>query len=377
MKLKPILFVLTGLAAGVLLGAIGVLSLHRTAITTTMSISNQKQLTQSMMGTENANSLPLKKASDVKASLSPTIAADGTKEFTLDAEPIRWQYANGKSVLAWGYNGQIPGPEIRVTEGDKVRITFTNRLPKATTIHWHGLDVPNSQDGVPGVTQTAVQPGKSFTYEFIAGPAGTHFYHAHGSGNGDEAQQLDMGLSGAFMVEPKDYQKPDKEFTLLLGEWQTMGNSNFNMAMQSMDTNNMNASMGYNLFTINGLAYPDTQPLVVKQGDKVRIRLINVGASTSHPMHLHGHQFTVVAEDGNELTPAQQFQRSTITVNPGETYDILVDANNPGVWAFHCHELHHADAGLMTLFKYDGYTAPASNSSNGNSTNNSMPGMNM
>jgi manganese oxidase len=312
---------------------------------------------QSMMGTKSADTLPVKTAQAAQP-LMPTVK-DGVKEFTLSAAPVRWEYAKGKTILAWAFNGQVPGPEIRVAEGDKVKITFTNKLPKATTVHWHGLNVPNSMDGVPGVTQGAIQAGKSFTYEFTATPAGTHFYHTHGSGHTDEAQQSDMGLSGAFIVEPKDYQKPNKEFTMVLDDWQK-GSGDFNMAMQDMDMANHSMSMNYNLFTINGLAFPDTKPLEVKQGDKVRIRLINASASTTHPMHLHGHQFKIVAEDGNPVPETAQRTKNTITLNPGETYDIEVIADNPGVWAFHCHELHHAGSGMVTIVQYEGVQAPVS-----------------
>lgn len=316
---------------------------------------DRDQAMQSMMGTKDSSTLPLKKASDAKP-IQPVVN-NGVKEFALTAEPIRWEYSSGKTITAWAYNGQVPGPEIRVTEGDKVKITFTNKLPKGTTIHWHGLNVPNSMDGVPGVLQKAIEPGGTFTYEFTAGPAGTHFYHSHGSNHGDEAQQLDMGLSGAFIVEPKNYQKPNKEFTIVLDDWQTgMGMGDFNMAMQDMG---MGHSMGmnYNLFTINGLAAPDAKTLDIKQGQRVRIRLINASSSTTHPMHLHGHQSTIVALDGNELKSEQQYKRNTVTLNPGETTDIEVTANNPGVWAFHCHELHHAGSGMLTLFKYEGFSA--------------------
>lgn len=357
MKNKPILLVIGGLLAGVLLTA-GILAL-RGGSDNSMSISqkDREQIMQNMMGTKDSSTLPLKKASDQKP-LEPTIK-DGVKEFNLTAEPVRWEYANGKTITAWAYNGQVPGPEIRVTEGDKVKVTFTNKLPKATTVHWHGIDVPYTMDGVPGVSQAAVEPGKTFTYEFTATPAGTHFYHTHGSKMGDEAQQMDMGLSGAFIVEPKGYQKPDKEFTIVLDDWQQM-DGGFNMAMRDMDMSmngsSMNMmSMNYNLFTMNGLAAPDTKALDVKQGERVRIRLINASTSTTHPMHLHGQQSTIVALDGNEFRPEQQYKRSTVTVNPGETTDFEVVANNPGVWAFHCHELHHAEGGMMTLFKYEGF----------------------
>lgn len=355
---RKFLFIVFGLLIGSAVTS-GILTLRNNSQESMSMGSSTQSVMQSMLGTKNSSTLPLKTASDQKP-LTPTIANDGTKEFTLSAEPIRWQYANGKTITVWAYNGQVPGPEIRVNEGDKVRILFTNRLPQPTSVHWHGLNVPNSMDGVPGVTQDAIEPGASFTYEFTATPAGTRFYHTHGSGADDEAQQSDMGLSGAFIVEPKGYQKPDKEYTLLLDDW-LKGSGDFNMAMQDMDMGNGSSSsmnMNYNLFTINGLAYPDTKTLNVKQGDRVLVRLVNASASTTHPMHLHGQQFKVVAVDGNPVPEAAQLTKNTISLGPGETYDIVFTADNPGVWAFHCHELHHAGAGMMTLLKYDGFDLP-------------------
>ncbi len=295
---------------------------------------------------------------------------NGVKEFTLTAEAINWEYAKGtvsaeghvgvkgKTVVAWGYNGQIPGPEIRVTEGDKVRIVVTNKLPKATTVHWHGVDVPNDQDGVPGVTQEAIKPGKTYTYEFTAKPAGTRFYHTHGgAAMVDEAEQLDMGLSGAFIIEPKNYatNKPDREYTLILDEWNTIGMTGMNRVAGKMMNSNINAMMGmaYNVFTINGRSFPDTESLKVKKGERVRIRMINGGTSTIHPMHLHGHQFKVVAVDGNPVPEVAQLTRNTQPIHPGETYDIEFIANNPGTWLFHCHELHHADGGMIVPVVYE------------------------
>ncbi len=244
------------------------------------------KMMREMMGTGNSDRLPLRSPTNRTERLA-FATRNGIKEFQLNAEPIRWEYAEGKTILAWGYNGQIPGPEIRVTEGDKVRIVFTNKLPKATTIHWHGIDVPFGQDGVPGVTQKAIAPGETYTYEFVAKPAGTRFYHTHGGvAMGDEAQQLDMGLSGAFIIESRSYQKPDKEYTLIFDEWQTkpmmisqktssLINRAFAHGHEDKGTNNMiNMSMmmsgghmmGYNLFTINGRSFPNTEPMKVKKG---------------------------------------------------------------------------------------------------------------
>lgn len=352
-----------------------------------MSEREMTKIMKEMMGVEREERLPLKTASERKERLEPTIK-DGVREFRLSAEPIRWEYAEGRTILAWGYNDQIPGPEIRVSEGDKVRIVFTNNLPKATTIHWHGIDVPFEQDGVPGVTQKAIQPEETYTYEFVAKPAGTRFYHTHGGvAMGDEAQQLDMGLSGAFIIEPIGYQKPDKEYTLILDEWQTMPmmtgprRSSFLGAQVFAHTDdndhasmmNMSMTMGrghamdYNLFTINGKSFPASEPIKVKEGDRVRLRLINAGTSTIHPMHLHGHQFKVVAVDGNPVPEIAQLLRNTVTVHPGETYDIEFMAKNPGIWLFHCHELHHADGGMIVPVIYDGYSLPAASESKENS----------
>lgn len=328
-------------------------------------------ITREMMGHDNQDRLPVRSPVDRAERLTFEIK-EGVKEFTLFAEPIRWEYAKGKTILAWGYNGHVPGPEIRVTEGDTVRIIFTNKLPKATTLHWHGIDVPNNQDGVPGMTQKAIQPDETFSYEFIAKPAGTRFYHTHGgAAMVDEAQQLDMGLSGAFVIEPRGYQKPDREYTLIFDEWQTMpmmssGNSSMHggnhgdtdghggtNSMMNMSMMSGGHTMDYNLFTINGRSFPDTEPIVVRKGDTVRLRLINAGTSTIHPMHLHGHQFNIVAVDGNPVPFGVQLTRNTNTIHPGEMYDIEFVAGNPGTWLFHCHELHHADQGMIVPVVYE------------------------
>lgn len=376
MNIKPSwLLAVGGLLIGALLTA-GVFSLRNGSNDSmSMSQADMEQAMQAMMGTKDSSTLPLKKASDAKP-IEPVVI-NGVKEFNLTAEPIRWEYANGKTITAWAFNGQVPGPVIRVKEGDKVRIKFTNKLPRATTVHWHGIDVPYTMDGVPGISQAAVEPGKTFTYEFTAMPGGTRFYHTHGSSMTDEAQQSDMGLSGAFIVEPATYQRPDKEYTLVLDDW-LKGSGDFNMAMQNMamgDSSMSSMNMDYNLFTINGLANPDTKPLDVKQGDKVRIRLINASASTTHPMHLHGQQFKIVATDGNPVPEAAQLTKNVVTLSPGETYDIEFTANNPGVWAFHCHELHHADSGMMTLLKYEGTSSPANTQSQTDTNQDDMGGM--
>ena len=286
----------------------------------------------------------------------PDVEKDGLKEFHLEASEFRWEYEAGKWVHVWGYNGQIPGPEIRVTEGDAVRVIIQNNLPDATSIHWHGVDVPWQQDGVPGITQEAILPGASFTYEFAALPAGTRFYHSHGKDHATAAQQLDMGLSGAFIVEPKEQTLTfDKEFTLLLDEWDIMMGG-VNTAISHMHgAGMMGAVPEFNTFTINGRVFPYIDSLKIEEGDRVLVRFINVGSSATHPMHLHGHSFDVVAKDGFPISRSAIETRNTISLNPGETVDILVYANNPGPWLLHCHHAHHAAAGMITLMEYEGF----------------------
>ena len=299
-------------------------------------------------------SLPLRSPSNRLERLPFTTSSDGDKEFHLEAREFLWEYAPGSSVHVWGYNGQIPGPEIRITEGDKVRVIVKNSLPDATTIHWHGLDVPWQQDGVAGVTQKAIEPGEHFAYEFTAKPAGTRFYHTHGKDHASAAQQLDMGLSGAFIVEPKSEKLAyDRDYTLLLDEWEILAGG-VNSAISHMHgAGMMSATPDFNTFTINGRIFPHVPKLDIKEGERVLVRFINAGTSAFHPMHLHGHSFAVVARDGFLLENPEE--RNTITLNPGETVDILVEGNNPGPWLLHCHHVHHAAAGMTMLMQYEGY----------------------
>jgi FtsP/CotA-like multicopper oxidase with cupredoxin domain len=267
------------------------------------------------------------------------------KEYSLTAQEITWEPRPGLKLKGWAYNGQIPGPEIRVKQGDQVRVTFTNNLPMPTAIHWHGLDVPADMDGVPGISQDSVQPGETFVYEFVAKQKGTRFYHTHGSGEmPDEAMQMQMGLYGAFIVEGKNERKADREYTVIL--------SDRNKALDPMNPDTEMEKMEPDLFFLNGKLSPATDHLMVKQGERVKLRLINASSMTSHPMHLHGHTGKVVAIDGNELE--FPLLRDTIPLAPGERYDIEFIADNPGRWAFHCHELHHADTGMATLLHYEG-----------------------
>ena len=237
------------------------------------------------------------------------------KVYDLTAEELQWEVEPGRRVKAWAYNGQVPGPQIRVREGDRVRINLTNKLPESTSIHFHGLELPNDQDGVPFITQPPIKPGESYTYEFTVPNAGSHMYHSHHNA----AIQVGLGLLGAFVVErkrPLAAQKADVDYVMVLND-------------------------GYHGYTLNGKGFPATEPIVCAQGQVVRLRFMNEGMMI-HPMHLHGLHMTVIAKDGWDQ-PAP-WKCDTLNVAPGERWDVLVRATNPGTWAFHCHILPHAES---------------------------------
>jgi uncharacterized cupredoxin-like copper-binding protein len=234
----------------------------------------------------------------------------GVKVFELTAAEAKWEVSPGDVRDAMAYNGQVPGPEIRVKQGDKVKVVLRNELEESTSIHFHGVNVPNSADGVAGITEDITKPGDTVTYEFSADNSGTHMYHSHMNG----ATQIPMGLLGAFIIEGKDEPKVDIDQTMVIND----------------------GPLG---FTLNGKSFPATQPIAAKPGQTVRIRYMNEGLQ-GHPMHLHGMEQTVITKDGWEV-PAP-YKADTIWVAPGERYDVLVTAR-PGVWAFHCHILSHAE----------------------------------
>jgi len=312
------------------------------------------------------------------------------REFQLVAQRATWEIAPGKTVEAITYNGTVPGPTIRVTEGDTVRVTLTNELDQDTTVHWHGLHVPISMDGTPPFSQAPIGPGQTFVYEFIASHAGTFMYHPHVN----SVEQIDNGLYGLFIIDPQrsDETRCDREFTMLLSAWNLPGDETMEPSTgqhtmpsgQTMPGATMGGmSMAYNWFTINGKAFPATPEWVVKQGDIVRMRILNI-SNLAHPMHLHGHDFRVVAKDGEAIGPALQQTMNTLTVNPGETYDVVFIANNPGIWVFHCHELHHTEndgvepGGLIQVIRYEGTQPPSASPAVPQTTPTtpaSMPGM--
>jgi manganese oxidase len=285
------------------------------------------------------------------------------REFQLVAKQAPWEIAQGVTVPAITYNGQVPGPLIRVTEGDTLRVTIKNDLDQATAIHWHGLHVPNTMDGVPPLTQQPIEPGASFTYEFPASHAGTFMYHSHLNA----AEQIDRGLYGTLIIDPAVPTKTkfDKEFTMMIGAWNTNATTGDGHAMEDGATmsGQDGMAMDYNYFTINGKAFPLAAPWTVKKGDLVRVRIMNI-SNLVHPMHLHGGDFTVIAKDGEPIRPPLQQTMNTLPVNAGETFDIVFRADNPGTWVFHCHELHHTEnngvepGGLIQVIQYEGFTPP-------------------
>lgn len=270
------------------------------------------------------------------ASSLPWTNEDGFKVFHLTAEPVKREFAPGLIINCWGYNGQTPGPTIEVMEGDKVRIYVTNHLPESTTIHWHGILLPNGMDGVTGLNQRPIPPGETFKYEFtINQSASTHMYHPHY----DEMIQVAMGLMGFFIIHPKnpkEEEKVDRDFAIFLHEWAIpIGAS----------TPNPMVMLDFNYFTFNSSVWPGTEPLVVKKGEKVRIRFANLSMN-SHPIHLHGYEFTVVAKGAKRLKNSAQYEAVTMNVPVGETREIEFTANNPGDWALHCHKTHHVMNGM-------------------------------
>jgi FtsP/CotA-like multicopper oxidase with cupredoxin domain len=258
--------------------------------------------------------------------LLPWRMEGNVKVFHLVPEVVKWQLIPGKEIIGWGYNGSVPGPTIEVNEGDRVRIHVTNKLPEGTSMHWHGLEVPPSQDGVPFLNQPLIEPGQTFTYEFSLHQNGTFFYHSH------MAMQEMMGMIGFFIIHPKRPHAPkvDKDFGLVLQEWALLPNNPIPNTL----------AMEFNWLTINGRSGPHSTPMLVRQGERVRIRMINMGMD-HHPMHIHGNQFYVTGTEGGRAPESTWFPHNTVLVGVAQARDIEFDAVFPGDWMLHCHLPHH------------------------------------
>jgi FtsP/CotA-like multicopper oxidase with cupredoxin domain len=251
---------------------------------------------------------------------------DGVKEFRLIAEVVKTEFIPGRAVTAWGFNGCVPGPAIEVNEGERVRIIFENHLPEPTAPHWHGLEIPNEMDGVPGITQDPIPPGGRFVYEFTLEQNGTYFYHSH------MPMQEMMGLIGLFIIHPKRAHQPavNRDFAMILQEWAILPNNTVPNTM----------AMEYNWLTMNGKAGPAITPMLVRQGERVRIRVVNLGMD-HHPIHLHGYQFVVTGSEGGRQPESTWAPGNTVIVGVAQARDIEFVAKRTGEWMLHCHMPHH------------------------------------
>ncbi len=260
----------------------------------------------------------------------PWTIRDGVKVGHLVAEPVEHEFAPGMTAHAWGYNGQTPGPTIEAIEGDRVRIYVTNRLPEPTTVHWHGLILPNGMDGVSGLNQAPIPPGATWVYDFELRDPGTFMYHSHY----DEMTQIALGMAGMFIVHPRRPRGPrvDRDFVLMTHEWR------LDVGARRPDPNVMS---DFNVLTFNGKAYPGTAPLVVGVGERVRIRLGNLSPMDHHPIHIHGLNFVMTATDGGYVPASAQYPETTVLVPVGGTRVIEMVPTEPGDWAMHCHMTHH------------------------------------
>ncbi|MBC7894190.1 MAG: multicopper oxidase domain-containing protein [Cytophagaceae bacterium] len=289
----------------------GTMAPHPAAVTATAKAEEMDRLHEA-----GIKAFPAKTEGKGNVLFEPRMEGN-VKCYDLECSVLQWETEPGKRVTAWAYNGQVPGPQIRVKEGDRVRVKVTNRLEESTAVHFHGLELPNDQDGVPFITQPPIKPGETFTYDFTVpmGNHGSHMYHSHHNA----AKQVGLGLLGAIIVAPRRpaaIERCDVDHVMILND-------------------------GMHGYTLNGKGFPATEPIVAKLGQKVRIRFMNEGMMI-HPMHLHGMHMTVIAKDG-WMQPAP-WKCDTLNVAPGERWDVIVNCNNPGTWAFHCHILPHAES---------------------------------
>jgi FtsP/CotA-like multicopper oxidase with cupredoxin domain len=259
---------------------------------------------------------------------------NGVKVFELSPGHVRTEFLPGRLVDAWGFNGSVPGPTIEVNEGDRVRFIVENRLPEPFSMHWHGIEVPFEMDGMPGLSQDLIEPGRTFTYEFTLRQNGTFFYHSH------MPMQEMMGLIGLFIVHPRAAHAPrvDRDFGLVLQEWAILPNNTIPNSL----------AMEFNWLTMNGKAGPATTPLLVRLGERVRIRLVNLGMD-HHPIHLHGHQFYLTGTEGGRIRTSALVPENTVLVGVAQARDVEFVADNEGDWHFHCHLPHHMMNQMMSM----------------------------
>ena len=306
-------------------------------------------------------------------SLTPALAARAcfgqssapVREFRLSASRARVRLGEGPAFWAWTYNGQVPGPEIRVKEGETVRVSLKNFLPEETSIHWHGVPVPNPMDGVPGVTQSGVRPGETFLYEFEARPPGTYIYHSHAG------YQLDQGLYGPLIIEPASGNgSHDREYTLMLEDWVMKDEGGRAETRRRSPMGMMGGMMGmrggfgragapllepfYDGYAVNGRLYPHLEPLEVRKGERVKLRLLNPSSATIYDLQLAGHAMTITHTDGRPVAP---LETDILRIGMGERYDVEFEADNPGSWLLSAKETGLGEGQLRVPVRYRGSRA--------------------
>jgi multicopper oxidase len=280
--------------------------------------------------------------------ITPAASTNRTREYSFNAAPLDFEL-DGQKAATWAYNGTVPGPEIRLTEGDTLRVTVQNGLPEETTVHWHGVKVPNAMDGVPNITQPPIKSGEDFTYEFPVPTAGSYIYHSH------TGLQLDRGLYGPLIIEPAQEELSyDREYTLLLDDWLDVISGTPEDALKKLQSSGgmmgggasggmmapngggmmqggmmASSTLAYPYYLINGRVADDPETLKVRQGEIVRLRLMNPAAETTFRFAVAGHKLTVTHADG---LPVQPVRVDTLLIGMGERYDVLLEADNPGVW---------------------------------------------
>jgi FtsP/CotA-like multicopper oxidase with cupredoxin domain len=261
----------------------------------------------------------------------PFKVMDGAKVFHLVVEEVDHAFDAGLRANCWGYNGRVNSTVIEAVEGERIRIYVTNRLPVATSVHWHGLYLPNGMDGVGGLTQPYIKAGETAKYEWTLRQYGSFMFHSHH----DEMTQMGMGLVGMFVVHPRNPSpeyRVDRDFSLMISEWSVKAGTARPNTLTPTD---------FNILTFNGKVFPSTAPLVCKTGDRVRLRLGNLGAMDHHPIHIHGYHFRTSATDGEDIPLSAQWPETTVLVAVGQTRNVEFIADAPGDWAFHCHMTHH------------------------------------
>lgn len=257
----------------------------------------------------------------------PWKMVNGAKEFHITCEAVQREFLPGYKMNVWGFNGSLPGPTIEAYQGDRVRFVVRNKLPEPTSMHWHGLELPVQEDGVPGLTQDLIPPGKTYVYEYDLHQTGTFFYHSH------IAMQEAMGMVGFFIIHPRTAYKPtvDRDFGLIFQNFFIPPNQTIADSMK----------MDWNWHTINGRSGPFTTPLVCRHGERVRVRLVNFSPMQHHPIHLHGHTFWLTGSEGGRIPDSAWIPRNNVITGVAQAQDFEFIAFNPGDWIFHCHMVHH------------------------------------